>query len=85
MTMQKLDATLIGQKLRTLRGARPQKEVADALGVTTMAISSYENGERIPRDEIKIALARYYETTVESIFLATSKRFACYGAGTPET
>lgn len=70
MTMQKLDATLIGQKLRTLRGARPQKEVADALGVTTMAISSYENGERIPRDEIKIALARYYEATVEQIFFS---------------
>ena len=69
MTMQKLDATLIGQKLRTLRGARPQKEVADALGVT-MAISSYENGERIPRDEIKIALARYYEATVEQIFFS---------------
>ena len=64
MTMQKLDATLIGQKLRTLLGAIPQKEVADALGVTTMAIYSYENGERIPRDEIKIALARYYEATV---------------------
>lgn len=70
MTMQKLDATLIGQKLRTLRGARSQKEVADTLGVTTMAISSYENGERIPRDEIKIALARYYETTVEQIFFS---------------
>ena len=70
MTMQKLDTTLIGQKLRTLRGARPQKEVADALGVTTMAISSYENGERIPRDEIKIALARYYEDTVEQIFFS---------------
>jgi len=35
-----------------------------------MAISSYENGERIPRDEIKIALARYYEATVEQIFFS---------------
>lgn len=70
MTIQKLDATMIGQRLRSLRGDRPQKEVAEALGVTTMAISSYENGERIPRDEIKLALARYYQTTVEHIFFS---------------
>lgn len=68
MNLQRLDTKVIGQNLRTLRGNRSQKEVANAVGVTNMAISAYENGERIPRDEIKIALSQYYKVSVESIF-----------------
>ena len=48
-----MDAAKIGERLKELRGSRSQKEVADACGVTDMAISLYESGERIPRDEIK--------------------------------
>lgn len=63
-----MDAKKIGARLRSLRGARSQKEVAQAVGVTDMAISLYESGERIPRDEIKKALAEFYQVTVGSIF-----------------
>ena len=58
----------IGERLRTLRGPRTQKEVGDAIGVTAMAISFYERGERVPADDIKVALARYFNSTVEAIF-----------------
>lgn len=64
-----IDAKGIGQTLRTLRGEKPQKEVADAVGVTVMAISQYENGERIPRDDVKLKLANYFNESVERIFL----------------
>jgi DNA-binding XRE family transcriptional regulator len=67
---EKLDSEKIGARLRELRGDRSQKEIADAIGVTDMAISLYENGERIPRDEIKRAIAKYFGVTVESIFYA---------------
>lgn len=60
----------IGERLRNLRGSRPQREIADAIGVTTMAISSYERGDRVPNDEMKIALARYFDTSVEALFFA---------------
>lgn len=70
MAMRKLDAEAIGLKLRSLRGNRPQNEVADAVGVTCMAISYYEKGKRVPRDAIKIALAEYYKVSVESIFFS---------------
>lgn len=66
--MGNLDAVEIGKRLRILRGDRPQKEVADALGLTCMAVSSYETGKRIPSDRVKIALAQYYGQTVEQIF-----------------
>lgn len=65
-----MDKLRIAQKLRELRGDRSQREVADAVGTTAMAISLYESGERIPKDEIKIRLARYYNTTVDALFYA---------------
>lgn len=65
-----MDANKIGEKLIALRGSRTQDEVAKALGISLSAIGMYERGERIPRDEIKILIAKYYDTTVQSIFYA---------------
>lgn len=65
-----MDSKKIGERLQKLRGSRTQKEVAEAVGVTPMAISLYESGERIPRDEIKIRLANYYKRTVNFIFFS---------------
>lgn len=62
------DKSVVGERLRALRGSRTQKEVAEALGVTMMAISLYESGERMPRDEIKVKLANYYKKSVTSLF-----------------
>ena len=67
-TVKTIDVQTIGERLRTLRGSRTQKEVSDAIGVTAMAISLYERGERVPADDIKVALARYFNSTVEAIF-----------------
>lgn len=58
----------IGKRLMALRGNQTREKVAKAVGVSVSAISMYENGERIPRDEIKIRLAMYYQKTVEEIF-----------------
>ena len=63
-----MDAVAIGDRLRRLRGSRSQKEVADALGVTAMAISLYETGQRIPSDEMKLKIANYYNRSVAFIF-----------------
>lgn len=63
-----MDAILIGKRLMQLRGGKTQEEVAKALGISVSAVGMYERGDRIPRDEIKIAFAKYYDTTVQSIF-----------------
>ena len=65
-----LDRAYTGEKLRRLRGKRTQQEVAEAIGVTAMAICQYESGERSPRDNVKIALANYFNTTVEDLFFS---------------
>lgn len=58
----------IGATLRALRGEKPRAEVANAVGVSVSALQMYENGARVPRDQKKMELARYYGTTVEAIF-----------------
>lgn len=65
-----MDTKAIGRKLEVLRKAKgvTQAEVAEAIGVSAMAVSLYEKGERIPRDEVKIKLADFFSTPVSSIF-----------------
>lgn len=61
----------IAERLRELRGNRPRIDVAQACGISVSALTMYEVGERVPRDEIKVKLARFYGTTVENIFFAS--------------
>lgn len=58
----------IGQRLRELRGGTPRENVAKACNISVSALSMYENGSRIPRDEIKIRIANYYKLSVQCIF-----------------
>lgn len=57
------------KKLIELRGERSQEEVSKALGISVSALSMYEQGNRIPRDEVKIRMANYYGITIEDLFL----------------
>lgn len=58
----------LAEKLIKLRGEKSREEVAKAIGISVSAISMYENGERVPKDSIKIKLAQYYGKTVQEIF-----------------
>ena len=63
-----MNALLIGKKLRDLRGERSQKEVCEATGIRQTALSNYEKGKRIPRDETKEKLAKYYHVSTTHLF-----------------
>jgi len=56
------------EKLIKARGNRTREEVANAIGVSISAMAMYETGARVPRDEIKIRLTNYYNTTVQYLF-----------------
>ncbi len=58
----------VAERLQKLRGNRSRDEVAKAIGVSVSAIAMYENGERIPRDGIKLKFAEYYQKSVQEIF-----------------
>ena len=63
-----MDANKIASRLIALRGDKTRAEVANAVGISLSALTMYENGERIPRDSIKVRLSKYYAVSVESIF-----------------
>ena len=62
------DKTVIGKRLRELRGSRTLAEVAKALEVSEVAVSLWERGERMPSDDRKVKIANYYKRSVNSIF-----------------
>lgn len=66
-----MNSNKIGKNIKNLRTKRKmsQAELAKALNISVGAIAMYETGARIPRDEIKVKIAKYFDTTVESIFL----------------
>lgn len=63
-----IKAAVIARRLRELRGNKSREEVSAELGISISAISMYENGERIPRDDLKIKIANYYDVSVQDIF-----------------
>ena len=64
--------THASQMLKSLRGEKSQGEVANELGISVSAWSMYECGERVPRDELKVKIARYFGKSVEEIFFANA-------------
>lgn len=66
-----MDKKLIGKKLLHLRGKKSRESVAKSLGISMSTLQMYENGQRIPRDEIKMKIAQYYNSNVEEIFFNT--------------
>ncbi len=59
-----------GKRLKELRGARSQDEVSREMGITKSSYSMYERDERIPRDEVKVRISRYYGVSVQALFFA---------------
>lgn len=57
-----------GKTLRKLRGDRTQEEIARAIGITKSSWAMYEREERVPRDEVKMQIARYFKKSVQEIF-----------------
>ncbi len=58
----------IGKRIREIRGERTQKEFGDLLGVSPMAVSLYETGDRLPGYNNMIRIAELGKTTVQDIF-----------------
>ena len=58
----------IAERLKAARGEIPRKEVCEACGISLSALMMYENGKRIPRDTIKLKLAKFYNKNIEELF-----------------
>lgn len=65
-----INAKTIGLKIKNLRESNnlTQEEFCKKVDITQSALSNYENGLRIPRDEVKLRIARCFDTSIEAIF-----------------
>ena len=60
----------IAENLRLLRKRKgvSQTEVAQALGIPASTYNAYETGQNVPRDDMKKAIAKYFDRSVQFIF-----------------
>jgi len=65
-----MDKNVIAMRLRNLRKDKSIREVAKDINISASALAMYETGKRIPKDSIKLLLAKYYNTSVEALFFA---------------
>ena len=56
------------EEIRKLRGIR-QEEFAKAMGVSRQTISSLENGRYNPSILLAYKIAKYFEMTIEDVFV----------------
>ncbi len=63
----------IGEKLRDLRGDKSQGEMAAILGITKSSLAMYERNERVPRDEVKVKIARHFGCSIEELFFPNAE------------
>jgi DNA-binding XRE family transcriptional regulator len=66
-----------GMILRELRGTKTQEEIASDLGITKSSWAMYERDERVPRDEIKVRIAKYFGKSVQELFYAPIEHYKC--------
>ena len=65
-----MDKDKIGKMLKKLRGSRPQKDIAEEVGVLQSTYSMYDSGQRIPSDEVKKKIANVFNVSVQEIFFS---------------
>ena len=73
---------MIGERLRILRKNKniTQTQLADILGVKKSTVSLYETGKSDPADEFKIAIARYFNISLDYL-IGVIDEAVCYYNG----
>ena len=64
-----------GQMIRQLRSNRnlSLEKTAQDLNISKSALAMYERDERVPRDQVKLRIAEYFQVSVESLFYYPSE------------
>ena len=63
-----MDKVKLAERLRLARGNTPMRVICKELNISASALSMYESGDRVPRDEVKEKMANLYKTTVGKLF-----------------
>lgn len=65
-----MNKKLIAKRLVELRESKKitRIQAAKDLEISKSTLQMYENGKRVPKDEIKLKIADYYDSNVQDIF-----------------
>lgn len=65
-----MNKKLIAKRLVELRESKniTRIQAAKDLDISKSTLQMYENGKRVPKDEIKLKIADYYDSNVQDIF-----------------
>lgn len=55
------------KRLRTAKGQTPE-EAAEQIGIPLASYRLYESGKLVPRDEVKLQIADFYQVDVYHLF-----------------
>jgi transcriptional regulator with XRE-family HTH domain len=66
--MDEKEVMSVGDRLRYARGDRSQAEVAQAVGLSVMAISKLESDQIKPSYDTMLKLARFFHTSADKLF-----------------
>lgn len=71
-----MDRQYIASKLVELRkkSGLTQKEVSERIGVSLSSYSQYETGDKLPRDDVKVAISKLFNRSVQFIFFSNDTR-----------
>lgn len=65
-----LDAKVIGGRIKKLREDMniSRNQLCKDADISLSALTMYETGQRVPRDEVKLRLSRCLNTSLEGLF-----------------
>lgn len=74
---------ILGTRIKQLRKEKQlsQLDLARHLNISNTTLSQYESGKRIPGDEIKIKMARFFNVSIDYLLGCTDVRSSHAGMG----
>lgn len=75
-----MDRKEIARRLIEARGGMSQVEAASKIGIKRSALSMYEIGKRVPKDDVKMKICATYQIPMQELFF----KEAGHGSGPHE-
>jgi transcriptional regulator with XRE-family HTH domain len=69
-------ANILGNRIRLLRKSSGlnQRQLAQELNISNTTLSQYENAQRVPSDEVKLSIAKFFDVSIDYLLGASNEK-----------